>query len=84
MAHSKSAKKRIRQSEKARLRNRHYRSTMKTFIKRVRTASDKPAAEKELRTTVSLLDKLVSKGVIHRNKAANKKSRLTRYVNSLS
>ncbi len=84
MAHSKSAKKRIRQSEKARIHNRHYRSMMKTFIKRVLAAPDKTAAEAELRTTVALLDKLASKRIIHRNKAANQKSRLTRYVNQLT
>jgi small subunit ribosomal protein S20 len=84
MAHSKSAKKRIRQSQKARMRNRHYRSQMKTYIKRVLASTDKTAAETELRNTVALLDKLASKRIIHRNKAANQKSRLTRYVNSLS
>jgi small subunit ribosomal protein S20 len=47
-------------------------------------ASDKKSAEPELRTTVALLDKMASKGIIHRNKAANQKSRLTRFVNSLS
>ncbi len=83
MAHTKSARKRIRQNEKARLRNRAYRTRMKTYMKRVLAATDRETAEEQLRKTVSLLDRLAAKGIIHRNQAANKKSRLVRYVNSL-
>ncbi len=83
MSKNKSAMKRVRQSEHARLRNKHYKSAMKTAIKNVLTSQDKESAEKKLKHTVSLLDKMVSKGIIHRNKAANQKSRLTRFVNAM-
>lgn len=81
MAHTASAKKRIRQAEKRRLRNKHYRSMMKTYIKKVRMATDPETAVQAYRQATSILDKLVAKGIIHRNTAANKKSRLARYVN---
>jgi len=84
MAHHKSAVKRIRISEKARLRNKAYRSRMKTFIKKVRTAEDKETATAALISAYSIIDKLSRKGIIPKNNAANKKSRLTRYVNSLT
>jgi len=84
MAHHKSAKKRIIKSKKENLRNRSYISIVKTAIKSVKNAPNKEEAENKLRKTVSILDKLVSKGVIHKNKAANKKSKLTKLVNSLS
>jgi len=56
---------------------------MRSAIKRVRTAKEKEKATTELNKTVKLLDQLVAKGVIHRNKAANAKSRLTKLVNTL-
>ena len=83
MAQHKSAEKRIRQSEKRRERNRHYTSLMRTVVKRVRTLTDKNQAEMALKEAVQLLDKLAAKRVIHRNKAANQKLKLTRLVNSL-
>ena len=84
MAHHKSAIKRIRVAERNRQRNRYYRSTMRTMIKKVRNAETKEEALELYRKTVSLLDKLVVKGIIHRNQAANKKSRLYKYVSSLT
>jgi small subunit ribosomal protein S20 len=57
---------------------------MRTAVKRVRSLKEKEKAAAELAKTVKLLDQLAAKGVIHRNKAANAKSRLTRYVNALS
>ena len=84
MAQHKSAKKRIVKSKKENLRNRGYISMMKTAIKSVRNSTNKEEAEKRLIKTVSILDKLVSKGIIHKNKAANKKSKLTKLVNSLT
>ncbi len=84
MAHHKSAIRRIRKSEQQRLRNRHYRSLMRTMIKKVLNAADKAEAEKQLRQTTSILDKLARKGIIHPNKAANQKSRLTRFVNKMA
>ena len=84
MPHHLSAKKRLRTNAKAAARNRHYRSMMKTAIRNVRNTTKKDEANKAFQQATSLLDKLVSKGIIHKNKAANKKSRLAKYVNSLA
>ena len=76
----------IRQSRRAlkhRERNRAYMSKMKTAIKRVRQSKEKDKAADALKKVVKLLDQLASKGVIHRNNAANKKSRLSKFVSSL-
>lgn len=75
--------KRARQNENLRLRNKHYKSAMRTAIKKVLASTDKESAQKELINTVSLLDKLASKRIIHKNKAANKKSKLTKFVNAM-
>ncbi len=80
MSKNKSVQKRIRQAEKARLRNRHYRSLMRTAIKNVREAESKEAASDLLKKATSTIDRVASKGVIHKNNAANKKSRLAKYV----
>jgi small subunit ribosomal protein S20 len=56
---------------------------MRSAIKRVRTSTEKEKALVELRKTTKLLDQLAAKGVIHKNKAANNKSSLTRFVNKL-
>ena len=84
MAHHKSAKKRIELSERQRQRNRVYRSQMRTAIRRVRSAENREQGDKALIAAVSVLDKLATKGIIHRNMAANKKSSLTKFVNGLS
>ena len=84
MAHHKSALKRIRTSEKARLVNRRHRTQMKELIKSVLDAKSKKTAEVTLKDTVSFLDKMVLKNLIHKNKAANQKSRLTKHVNQLN
>ncbi len=83
MAHHKSAKKRIRQNEVRRLRNKAALSEIKTLMKKVRSATNKEEAEKLLREAVSKIDKNVSKGRLHKNTAARRKSQLTRFVNSL-
>lgn len=57
---------------------------MKTSIKKVLTITDKAVAQEELKKTTALLDKLAAKGIIHKNKAANKKSQLARYANKLA
>lgn len=80
MAQHSSAEKRARASERKAARNRQWLSRMKTSIKRVRTAADKEKAASALRATAKLLDQLAAKGVIHKNKAANSKSRLSRMV----
>ncbi|MFQ5602530.1 MAG: 30S ribosomal protein S20 [bacterium] len=83
MANYPSAIRRIRRSQKSRERNKHYKSKMKTAISKVLATEDKETAELLYRETVSLLDKLASKKIIHRNKAANQKSQLTLYINKL-
>lgn len=83
MANHKSALKRIRANAAKRLRNRYQAKTTRTFIKRLRTAKDKETAVELLPRVVSMLDRLAKKNVIHKNKAANNKSKLTKFVNSL-
>lgn len=83
MAHHKSAIKRIRSSERRRDRNRQDRRKLRTLIKAVRTAQDKETAEKALVRAVSELDKAVNKNLIHRNRAANQKSKLVRFVQKM-
>jgi len=80
MSKNKSVQKRIRQAEKARLRNRHYKSLMKTNIKKVKEADTKEAALELLKKAVSTIDKVAGKGIIHKKNAANKKSRLHKFV----
>ncbi|RMG24945.1 MAG: 30S ribosomal protein S20 [Bacteroidetes bacterium] len=84
MAHHKSAKKRIRQNEKRRLRNRFKKVTMRTLVKKLRSTTDKNEAQELLPQVVSTIDKVAKSNIIHKNKAANLKSKLSRYVNSLS
>ena len=83
MANHKSAKKRIRQSEKKRVRNQASLTKMKTLIKKVHTATDKAGAEVVLKDAISFIDKSVTKGRLHKNTAARKKSSLTKHVNKL-
>ncbi|MEZ2389629.1 30S ribosomal protein S20 [bacterium RCC_150] len=86
MANIKSQKKRILTNEKARLRNNAVKSELKTAIRAVGTAvesSDKDAAAKALVAASRKLDKAVSKGVIHKNNAANRKSAISKKVNAL-
>ena len=86
MANIKSQIKRIRTNEKRRQRNLAVKSELKTLVRKTREAveaGDKEAAIEALRVASRKLDKAVSKGVIHRNQAANRKSKLTRRVQSL-
>jgi small subunit ribosomal protein S20 len=84
MANHKSALKRIRANEKKRLRNRYQHKTTRTMVRKVRGTHDKATASELLKTVSSMLDKLARKNVIHKNKAGNLKSGLTKYVNSLA
>ena len=87
MANHKSAKKRIRQNAKRRVRNMHWRSTVRTFIKRVRLAVAEGNAEEagtRLREAARMMQKASSKGVMHRNTVSRKISRLSTLVNSLT
>lgn len=87
MAHSLSAKKRIRQNIKHKIRNRDRKQALKVQVRKVtdalkaRNADD---AGKELKTAVKLIDRIAAKGTIHKNAAARKKSRLQKKLNALA
>ncbi|MDA9257855.1 30S ribosomal protein S20 [Flavobacteriales bacterium] len=83
MANHKSTKKRIRSTEVRRLRNKYYHKSARTAIKKLRGMEDKKEATTFLPKVVSILDNLVKRNVIHKNKAANLKSSLTIKVNKL-
>jgi small subunit ribosomal protein S20 len=84
MANHKSAIKRIRANRAKMLRNRYQLKTTRTFEKKLRHITDKAQAQEFFKTVASMLDKLAKKNIIHRNKAANHKSRLARMVNKLA
>ena len=74
--------KRVRQSIKNKERNKHYKSLLATVSKKVQNAK-KEDVEKEFRNAVKTIDKIASKGIIHKKKASNKKSKLRKQVNQL-
>ena len=87
MPNHKSAKKRVRQTEKRRDVNRSNKSNLRTQIKKLRsalTASDKNLSQELLNPTVSSIDKAVNKGILHKNTAARHKSRLSGHVAKLA
>jgi len=83
MANHKSALKRIRSNEAKRLRNKLQHTTARNAIKRLRAVEKKKDAEKELPKIVAMLDKLAKNNIIHKNKAGNLKSKLTKFVATL-
>ncbi len=86
MANTKQAKKRVRQAEKHRRHNASMRSMLRTYIKKVITAistGDHQAAVASLQEATPVIDRMVNKGIIHRNKAARHKSRLTLHVRKM-
>lgn len=83
MANHKSSIKRIRQADAKRLRNRYVAKTTRNSVKKLRALTDKEEAKKLYPSVASMLDKLAKKNVIHKNKAANLKSKLAHHVNSL-
>ena len=84
MAHHKSAIKRIELSERQRERNRGYKTNLKSAIKSVVEADSKESAADSLKAAFGVIDKLAIKGIIPKNRAANKKSRLARFVNAMN
>ena len=84
MANHKSALKRIRRNEAARLRNKYQHKTVRNLIKKLRNTEDKKAAETLFPTVVGLIDKLAKRNIIHKNKAGNLKSGLAKRVNALA
>ncbi|RTE53503.1 30S ribosomal protein S20 [Arenibacter aquaticus] len=83
MANHKSALKRIRRNEAVRLRNRYQHKTTRNAIRKLRSEEDKKAAETLLPSVVSMIDRLAKRNIIHNNKAANLKSKLTKQVAAL-
>lgn len=86
MANIKQQKKRVLTNEKRRIRNQAVKSELKTYVRKTREAieaGDKEAAQLALQVAGRKLDKAVSKGVIHRNQAANRQSKLAKQVNAL-
>ena len=83
MPQHKSAAKRVRQTERRNLRNRASRSKMRTLIKKLRSTDDAQQAQAMLSEVKSYLDRMASKNIIHKNKAAHVKSQLEKHVNSL-
>lgn len=85
MANIKSQMKRNRQNDRLRERNKAARTTLRTHLKRVRESAeqgDASQAEEAYRVAARALDKAASKGIIHKNQAANKKSRLSKLLKS--
>jgi small subunit ribosomal protein S20 len=80
----KSAKKRLRQSEKRRERNKSVKSRIRTQTKKLLSTESPDEAEELLQELYALLDKAAGKGVIHENKAAREKSKLARHVEEIS
>lgn len=78
-----SSKKRLRQAERARIRNRSTRSALRTSIKKMLATNSKEEAEALVNRTQSIIDKTAQKGVIHRNAAARYKSRIRHHVAAL-
>lgn len=83
MPQHKSAAKRVRQNARRRLQNRLHTSRVRTLIKKLRATTDPSEASSLLSTVKASLDRMASKGIIHKNQAANYKSDLERHVNSL-
>lgn len=86
MANTKQAKKRVRQAEKHRRHNAGMRSMLRTYIKKVAAAiatGDQKAATVSLQEATPVIDRMAHKGIIHKNKAARHKSRLTAHVKKM-
>lgn len=83
MANHKSALKRIRSNNAKRLRNKYQHKTTRNAVRDLRATEDKKEAEGKLATVISMLDKLAKKNIIHKNKAANLKSKITKHVAAL-
>ena len=83
MANHKSAIKRIRSNEKKRVTNKYYTKTARNAIRMFRLLTDKKEATEQLPKLTAMIDKLAKKSMIHKNKAANLKAKLTKQANSL-
>lgn len=83
MPHHKSCKKRLRQTKKLNAYNKHYKTMMKTALKKVKSSENKEDAKVNVIAAQSILDKLVIKGVIKKNNASNKKSKLMKFAEKM-
>jgi small subunit ribosomal protein S20 len=84
MANHAATKKDVRQSSKRRDRNRYYGKTTRNAIRDIKAIDEKTAASDKLPSVASMIDKLAKRGTIHKNKAANLKSKLAKKINALS
>jgi small subunit ribosomal protein S20 len=84
MANHKATKKDVRQAEKRRDRNRYYGKTTRNAIRDLRNLEEKKAVDEKMPDVLSMIDKLAKRGVIHKNKAANLKSKLSKRANKLA
>jgi small subunit ribosomal protein S20 len=83
MANHKATKKDVRQSEKRRDRNRYYGKTTRNAIRDLKALGEAAPMEERFPTVASMIDKLAKRGIIHKNKAANLKSKLTKKLNAV-
>ena len=83
MANHKSSVKRIRANDAKRIRNKYYAKTARSTVKVLRETTDKAKAQELLPKVAAMLDKLAKKNIIHKNKAANLKSSLSKKINAL-
>ncbi len=84
MANHKSALKRIRQNEKRRVHNRYYAKTVRNAVKKFRALTDQKEAAEEMPKLYAMIDKLAKKKIIHKNKAGNLKSKITKHIAKLA
>lgn len=84
MANHKSAIKRIRQTETRNERNKYVHKTTRNAVRKLRTITDKKEASELLPKVISMVDKLAKNHIIHKNKAANLKSNLTKHVSAIA
>jgi hypothetical protein len=83
MANHKSSIKRIRQIQRKKLHNKYYAKTARNAVRKLRATTEKTVAAEFLPKVVAMLDKLAKRNIIHKNKAGNLKSKLTKHVNKL-
>ncbi len=84
MANHKSAIKRIRQTKTRTLHNKYYAKTMRNAVRKLRALSERAEAEKMYPMVQEMLDKLANKNIIHKNKAANIKSKLSQHISKMA
>lgn len=84
MANHKATKKDVRQATKRRERNRYYGKTTRNAVRDLKALTDKTAATEKTTDVISMIDRLAKRGVIHKNKASNLKSKLSKRLNTLA